>query len=271
MARINLKNISKQKKKFPKVVEEVIDISDVILEVLDARFVEETRNLELETTVEALGKKLIYVFNKSDLVDKKKVENVVKGKGLFPYVFVSCKERKGGRLLRNRIKREVKNLVLPDSMERAQVGIIGYPNTGKSSLINLLSGKTSAKTGNEAGFTKGKQKIRLTSDILIIDTPGVIPQNEYSSVDKKKMIDHAKVGARSFNKVRNPELVIQRLLDVYSKELEDYFGVESNGDSELFLEGVSKKKGYLKKGGEADLDRAGRHVLREWQNGKIKV
>lgn len=245
---------------------EVIDISDIILEVLDARFINETRNFEVEKEIKQRGKLIIYVLNKADLIDKKELEKKLK---LRPYAFVSCLKREGSAHLRDLIKRTVKEVDL-EGKSRAQVGIIGYPNTGKSSLLNFLTGRSVAKIGNEAGFTKGMQKVRLTNNILILDTPGVIPDEEYSMKEKDKIINQATVGARSGGKIREPDLVIQRLLDEYKITLENFYHVESNGDSEIFLEKVGKKKNYLKKGGKIDVERTARQVIKEWQDGIVK-
>lgn len=263
-----LDNIKKQRKKFPKVMLEVVRISDVILEVLDARFINETRNFELEKEVEREGKKIIYVLNKADLVDRRFVERRLK---IRPYVFVSCAKRQGGGRLRDLIKRVVRDVELQDKHTRYQVGIVGYPNTGKSSLINFLSGRAVAKTGNEAGFTKGMQKVKLTGDILILDTPGVIPESEYSLKDREKVAKQARVGARSVGKLRDVEFAVQELLDGKRDRvlLEKYYSIKSGEDSDDFLGKLGRKRGYLKKGGVVDLKRTARVVMKDWQDGKI--
>ena len=92
-------NISKQRKEFPKIVEEVIDMTDIIIEVIDARFIDETRNEELENYILSLGKKLIYVMNKADLIDYK----IFKSR-LRPHVLVSTHKRFGSVKLRNLLK-----------------------------------------------------------------------------------------------------------------------------------------------------------------------
>jgi ribosome biogenesis GTPase A len=268
----HIENINKQRKKFPDIVTEIINISDIILEVLDARFIYDTRNRALEKEVERLGKKLIYVLNKSDLVDLEKKKKELKELKLYPYVLVSCNKRKGARELRTKIKIEAKRVELPhDKMKRVQIGIVGYPNTGKSSLINLLSGKNSAKVGAEAGFTKVMQKIKLTDDILILDTPGVIPAEEYSHHKPSLIAKHAKISARDANKVRRPDIVIQKLVDDFGEQLEKHYKVKVNGDGDLLIEEVGKKMNLLKKGGVVDENRAAKFILTEWQAGKIKI
>jgi ribosome biogenesis GTPase A len=265
----HIKNILKQRAKFPNVAREVIEISDIILEVLDARFVEETRNLFLEEKIKEMGKKIIFILNKADLVDSKKVEKELP-KELTPHVFVSAKTKQGARLLRERIKIEAKRVDLSGERERVQVGIVGYPNTGKSSLINLITRRGAARTSKQAGFTKGIQKIRLTDEILILDTPGVIPDERYSSIDEESISTDAILGARTFSDVRNPEEVIYALMKRASAKIEKFYKVDAKADPEILLDEVGKKKNFLLKGGKADIDRTARQIIRDWQEGKIR-
>lgn len=267
----NIENIEKQRKKYPDIVTELMDITDIILQVLDARFLTETRNLAIEEKIKESGKKLIYVINKIDLVETEGKKEELKKLGLYPYELVSCTKRIGGGKLRDRIKMEAGKVVLPhDSMRRVQVGVIGYPNTGKSSILNLLTGRTAAAVGAEAGYTKGMQKVRLTADILILDTPGVIPDDKYSGQNIKDRAAHAKVGARDYGKIKDPELMIAEIMKTGSKQIETFYGVEVEGDTERLIEEVGKKKNFLKKGGLVDDTRTARLILKDWQDGSIK-
>lgn len=256
--------LSKQRQKYPEVVVKLLETSDVIIEVLDARFPEETRNREIEEVIKKRGKRLIFALNKSDLIDKKKF---IVPKDMRPFVFISCKNREGSRVLRDLIKREVR--YKQEKFDRAQVGIIGYPNTGKSSLINFLIGKSSAKTAYEAGFTKGIQKLKLSSKILLMDTPGVIPADKYSHTDPLKISHHVMVGARNYDKVKNPAFIVSEIMKDYTEQFAKYYGSDFDVDVEIFLERIGKKRNFLLKGGIADEDRAARSILRDWQEGRI--
>lgn len=256
-------NIRKQRKKFPSIADEIIKNSDIILEVLDARFPEETRNSELEKEIKKQKKELIFVLNKSDLSNKK----INKSKYPFPVISVSCTQRKGISELRNLIKRVSKKI----KKDKILVGIIGYPNTGKSSLINLLVGKSSAGVGSDAGFTKALQKIKLSENILLLDSPGVIPEKEYSSTDKEKIFRHTKVGGRSYSQVKDPELAVHNLMKDYSKQIEKFYKIKSNGNTETLIEELGKKKNFFKKGGIVNEDKTSRLILKDWQSGKIRI
>ncbi len=264
------KNIRKQRGKYPEITKTIIDDSEVVLEVLDSRFIEETRNEDFEEIIKKKNKKIIYVFNKSDLIDTNKMHPQKK---MIPSVFVSSTKRKGIRELRDRIKIESKKVNRKDKTnnEKITVGVIGYPNTGKSSLINALIGKSSAGVGSDAGFTRNLQKIKLSENIVLIDSPGVIPEKEYSAQDKEKIAIHTKLGARSYSQVKDPELVISNLMRDYSKILEKFYKINAKGDAEVLLEKLGKKKGFIKKGGEVNEDTTARLILKDWQSGKIKI
>ncbi len=260
-----------EKEKYPALADKIIEMSDIILEVLDARFIQDTRNQELEEQIKKKGKKIIYVFNKSDLVDmrKAKTEEISL---LKPQVFVSCINRKGGKELRNKIKitsYTIKNPV-DRNLGKITVGVIGYPNTGKSSIINLLTGKNSAGTGADAGFTKGIQKVNLTSNIVLLDSPGIIPRKEYSSTDSLKISRHTRLGARSHSQVKNPEIVVSELMREFPLLFEGFYNIDSEGDSETLIENLGRQKGFLKKGNEVDEDKTARLIIKDWQEGKIR-
>jgi len=264
-----IKNIKKQRGKYPDVMKDVVRISDIILEVLDSRYIDETRNLEMEASMEKLGKRLIYVLNKADLVDVKKIEKKLPGE-LSPYVFVSTKSRKGARDLRDRIMIEAKRVDLGDR-KRVHVGIVGYPNVGKSSIINLVARKGAAPVSSKAGYTRGMQKIRMSEGILILDTPGVIPESKYSSSSSVRFMEDAKIGARTYSDVRDPEDVVHYLMKEHWGYIERFYGLEALGDVDRLIESLGRERGFLGKGGVVDIDRTARLILRDWQSGDIRV
>ena len=267
-----MENLDQQKEKYPVLAEKIVSMSDILIEVLDARFINETRNKGIEKKIQESGKKLLYVVNKSDLAISK--EKVVKEMTfLFPRVFVSCKTRAGMGELRDKIKMLSKDVDVhvDKGRDRAVVGVIGYPNTGKSSIINLLIGRKSSGVGSEAGFTKGIIKLKLTSDVVILDSPGIIPKEEYSMSDSSIMSKHAKLSARSYSQVKDPAIAVAQLVKEFPGLLEEYYHIESNGDAEVLLETLGRKKGFLKKGNEIEEDKTARSILKEWQEGKIKL
>lgn len=259
----------KQRAKYPKVLKNVVEISDIILEVLDARFIKDTRNRDIEDAIIKKRKSIIYIINKSDLIDRKKIEIALPN----PHVFISCKNRTGTKNLRNRIKAVAKKIEKPaeEKARKVTIGVIGYPNTGKSSIINILIGKKSAPTASQAGFTKGMQKLKLTPEIMLLDSPGVIPQSEYSTSERWAIIKQTKVGGRSYNQVKDPEFVVASLMKEFKGIFEKYYKINAEDNAEILIEELGRKKGFLKRGGTVDEDKTTRYILKDWQEGRIKV
>ncbi len=257
-----IEGTNKHRKPVPYIVKEVIRISDIILEVLDAQFIEKTRHRELEKLIEESNKKIIYVLNKSDLVDIPEVKKGFEFKEIKPYVFFSCTSLIGRKRLRDMIKIKVKQLKI---QRQAHIGVIGYPNTGKSSLINLLSGRKSSGTSAVSGFTKGMQKIRFAKSILILDTPGIIPETENSLLNREDLQKHTKIGVGRYDRVKEPDFIVSRLMQEHPLIIEDFYHIDAHGDAEILLLGLGKKMNFLTKGGNIDTDRAARLVLKDWQ------
>jgi len=241
--------------KFTKIVNSIIKRSDIILEILDARFPEESRNYFLEQKLK--DKKIIYVLNKADLIDKNHKKKL---KGTNPSVYVSAKKRLGSRKLRDLIFITASKINKPKIL----VGVIGYPNTGKSSVINMLKGKHVSLVSSVSGFTKGEQLIKLSSKIYLIDSPGIIPMKE------KYSVKHLKIASIDFSKIKDAENYVLDLIDDNKQQICSYYNLDLNLDSYDILEKIAEKFKKLKKKGELDLDAAARQIIKDWQSGKIK-
>jgi ribosome biogenesis GTPase A len=236
------------------MVDKVIDMSDVVLEVLDARVPHESRNIELEDRVKKKGKKLLYVLNKCDLASPALLEKTKKD--LHPSVFVSSRKHLGTTILRNKI-------LSMGSKEKVMVGVCGYPNTGKSSLINALSGRSKTKTSPESGFTRAIQ-LASAGRIMMIDTPGVVPHG-----DKDEVL-LAMIGAKDASVVKDPDVPVLRIMELYPDKVSEFYKVPV-ADPDTMLEGIAKKSGRLHRGAEPDTEATARMILRDWQTGKFLI
>ena len=250
------------KQGFASRVRQVIKQADVILEIADARFAEQTRNNALEKRVAASGKRLVVVLNKSDLIGPSQVRRakaIVRKE--FPCIFVSAKDRSG----KSRILEEIGKA---KGSGKVTVGIVGYPNTGKSSIINLLRGRKAAPTSRKAGFTRGERIVRINENISLVDTPGVIPVEERDSFSLFLM------GAKNPQDLEDKQLGAIQLIDFLSinspKAIKALYGV-SGKDPETVLEKIALKRKRIAKGGVPDLEAAARIVLEDWAKGKLKL
>mgnify|MGYP002629649492 CR=1 FL=1 len=246
---------------FWSIVNSVIRDADVILLLLDARLVNETRNIEIENRVKSIGKALIYVITKSDLVDDKELVEKYK-KELKPCVFVSSKKYYGTTMLRDRIMIEAKKHKI--KFPSIRVGVLGYPNVGKSSLINAMSGGSGAPTSSMSGYTKSLQKIRADKHLLFLDTPGVIPFKE------KESEKHSMIGSVDFTKVKEPDLAVMQIMKKFPGVIEAHYGTKVIKDFEKSLENIALSKNIIKSGKEANIDKMARTILKDWQKGKIQ-
>ncbi|MFZ1971069.1 MAG: GTPase [Candidatus Nanoarchaeia archaeon] len=258
---------NRHKQPIPLMINDIIEQSDLILEVLDARFIEKTRHKEIEKRIEGMEKRIIFVLNKSDLVNVREINRQLEIEDIKPHIFFSSRERKGTAILRNYIKKEAKKI----KKDAVNVGVIGYPNTGKSSLINVLIGKPSAKVSSIAGFTKSIQKIKLSKGIYLIDTPGIITPEEQLSGNRENSIRNSQIGAIDWNRIKEPDIVVNSLVKEYPGILEKYYNINAKGDSETLLEMLGRRLNYLKRNNIVDETRTAKHILREWQEGKIRL
>ena len=243
------------------IVNKVIDEADILLLLLDARLPDETYNKEIERKVMFQKKPLIIAITKCDLVDKDTVEDIKKR--IKNSVFISSKKYYGTKMLRDKILIEKKRHYADRNY--VKVGVLGYPNVGKSSLINAMKGRKSASTSILSGHTKGVQKIRADNRITFLDTPGVIPFKE-KNADK-----HIAIGTIDFTKARDPDMAVMGLMKRYPGVIEKYYDVEVKDDMEETLIDIARKKNILIKGGEPNIERAARMILKDWQKGDINL
>jgi hypothetical protein len=104
-----------------------------------------------------------------------------------------------------------------------------------------------------------------------MDSPGIIPENEYSPQDREKISLNARLGARSYSQIKEPELVVVSLIRDFPHVLERFYKIDTKGDPEVLLEELGKRKGFLKKGGEVNEDTTARLIIKDWQTGNIKL
>ncbi|MBQ0005255.1 MAG: ribosome biogenesis GTPase YlqF [Clostridiales bacterium] len=244
---------------------------DVVIEILDSRIPLSSRNPIIDELVG--NKKRLIVLGKSDLAD---AEATSAWREYF--------ESKGDKTLAlnlqsgDNIKLLLKALEAEEAQRNAEKSfkrplrlmIVGVPNVGKSSLINRLTGKKSARTGDRPGVTTGKQWITLSNGMQLLDTPGILwPKFE----DRLVGLNLAFCGSIKDDILGVQDLafeLIKVLEKDYPQNLMDRYGLEEISEETIEnMDAIAVKRGFLMAGKRIDYERTGRTVLDEFRGGKL--
>ncbi|XP_033278009.1 nucleolar GTP-binding protein 2 isoform X1 [Orcinus orca] len=244
----------------------VIDSSDVVVQVLDARDPMGTRSLHIETYLkkEKPWKHLIFVLNKCDLVPTWATKRwvAILSQDYPTLAFHASLTNSFGKGAFIQLLRQFGKL--HTDKKQISVGFIGYPNVGKSSVINTLRSKKVCNVAPIAGETKVWQYITLMRRIFLIDCPGVVYPSEDSETDIVLK------GVVQVEKIKTPEDHIGAVLERAKPEyISKTYKIDSWENAEDFLEKLAFRTGKLLKGGEPDLRTVGKMVLNDWQRGRI--
>ncbi|WP_069807546.1 YlqF/YawG family GTPase [Vulcanisaeta thermophila] len=242
-------------------VRDVIEKSDLVLEVIDARDPLETRNEDVEKLARRLGKPVIIAMNKADLVPIDVLREWKQYLGRdYPTVFLSAKNRLGTRKLIVAIRDHAPRIPVTTS-------VVGYPNVGKSTIINYLKGKHVAETSPMPGWTIGEQIVRAKTWLIVIDTPGVVPVDEQK--DEALLVIKGAIDPSSIEDPVVPALkLIMRIKRFNPRAFMERYGIDSEDPEEL-LNLIGKKRGFLLRGGKVNLREAAASVIRDWIMGKL--
>ena len=246
----------------------VIDSSDVVIHVLDARDPLGTLCLSIETflNAEAKHKHLIYLLNKCDLIPPAVTKNWItylsEKRPTLAYK-ASLKNPYGKGSLISLLRQFAK---LHPERKQISVGFIGFPNTGKSSIINSLKSKRVCSVAPVPGQTKVWQYVTLMKRIYLIDCPGVVPHSIDASPTELVL-----KGAIRVENIATPEDHISPILKrVRFEHLQRVYPFVVEGATSLeFLAQVAKCRGKLLKGGEPDIVTAAKMVLNDWIRGEL--
>lgn len=241
----------------------VLDSSDVLLYVLDARDPMGTRSPHLEKYLKS-RKPIIFILNKVDLVPVPVTKRwkVLLSREYPTLAFHASMRNPFGKGALIGLLRQFGRLHA--DKKQIAVGVIGYPNVGKSSIINTLRSKLVCKVAPIAGETKVWQYVTLMRRIHLIDCPGVV----YPTGDTEA--DLVLKGVIRVEYLRQPELYVDTVMArVRPEHLTRQYGVSDWRDTEHFLELVARQAGKLLKGGEPDLACVSKMLLNDFQRGKL--
>lgn len=255
-----------------------LKLVDIVAEIIDARIPVSSHNPDLDKLIQ--GKPRIVLMNKCDMADRAQTDRWVEyyRKKNIVAIPVDCKTGKG----LNRFIPTVRD-VLSDKIEKWEakgmrnrsihIMVVGIPNVGKSSFINKMAKKDSARVEDRPGVTRGNQWFSIGQGMELLDTPGVLwPKFDDPEVGEKL----AFTGAVK-NQVMDTELLAFRLLEVMcrfpTQQFIERFKLQ-NVDLESveaydLLELIARKRGMLMSGGRVDTERASVMILDEYRSAKL--
>ena len=254
-------------------MEESIKRVDSLIYVLDARAPFSSVNPEFENLIAM--KPVLYVINKCDLVEKQAVDAWLtrfRAMGMTALAISSTIGKDASKVLS--ALRDINKEKLERNRQKGvnyalKAMVIGMPNTGKSTLINALCRGKKTVTGNKPGVTKGEQWVRLDGGISLLDTPGTLC---HSMKSEKIGLHLAFIGAVRDAVVDTTELSLELIKFLVSKRpgtLSARYDVQETGTPLEILTAIAVKRGFMRKGGEADEDKAALALIDDFRKTRL--
>ncbi len=255
-------------------MQEDIKLVDLIIEIADARIPRSSRNPDLLEI--GKNKSRLILLNKADLADERENRNWQEyfKQNNISCLFVDSRNKASLKsipqlvqeICREKIERDAKKGI---KNRPVKAMVVGIPNVGKSTFINSYAGKACTKTGNKPGVTKGKQWVRLSSNIQLLDTPGVLWGKFEDPVIGKNL---AFIGSVKDDIINIEELaveLIRYLADKYPGVIEKRYSIEEENDAAAVLYKIGEKRGCLIRGNEISYEKAAALLLDEFRGGKL--
>ena len=254
--------------KASKAFKEILPQVDVVIEMLDARLPGSSENPMLARL--RRDKPCIKLLNKSDLSDPERLADWVaelEQQNLVKTLVCSSIDNTHNQLP------DLCRALAPKRENRSNMVyamIAGIPNVGKSTLINRLAGRKIAKTGNEAALTRMQQRIEISSELTLIDTPGMLWPNIENEASGYRLAASGAIRDTALELQDVASFIAEILIETYPERLIQRYDIETLPSTEIeLLELIARKRGCLVSGGHVDLEKVSRLLISEFRAGEL--
>jgi ribosome biogenesis GTPase A len=253
-----------------KAIEERIKDIDVVIEMLDARLPGSSANPMLAQLIQ--GKPGLKVLSKQDLADPARTQLWLNHYNAMPHVRAIGLDTSMVSPAKALI--DACHELAPNRGGMAKpmrVLICGIPNVGKSTLINTLKGKRSAKTGDEAGVTKLEQRITLADDFYLYDTPGVLWPRILVEKSGYNLAASGAIGVNAFDDEEVALELLHYLIAHYPEALATRYKVQNVAEhsDETLLEAIARYRGAIQSGGRVNTTKAAEIVIHDFRSAAL--
>lgn len=260
-------------KKTKEDIEKNLKLVDIVLEIIDARIPESSRNPMLDDILK--DKPRMIIMNKSDLADPKENQrwiNRFKNDGIIALPMNSKEKINVGKIydmarkiladkFRKYEEKEIENPII-------RMMIVGVPNSGKSTFVNNVAQRKGARVGNRPGVTQTKQWIKTNSNLQLLDTPGVL----WPKFDDRTGLHLSYTNAIKDEILNIEDLTLyflRELAESYPENLKERYGVDPSMEAIDIYEAIAKRRGAIIAGGDFDYTRTATIILNDFRTGKL--